>query len=290
MSTAAPGVREGGADRLRLYACQRYLRWTVERAQEWKTDHRPAEADLIMLSIFCRSTRTYEAVVRWLGQQLYSEQALMLNRALFEDMVDIHWVSLNPDLAFERLIQHDKYSRLLRADVQRKWPDFFEGRKPPPIRVTNEERKELKSLFGGSGSKGWTGEPNIEDRLEGILKCWPDEDARRVVRFWHEWVDKINNETLHPSAFFIGRLVEPQVDEDGEGMSITWRFGSTPEWITQALHGALWSYGQTVGLIVKHFGIATTEDHASESKQAQWSFDQAQHWESTGTLESVPKP
>jgi hypothetical protein len=102
--------------------------------------------------------------VRWLGQRLYSEQALMLNRALFEDMVDIHWVSLNPDLATERLIQHDKYSRLLRADVQRKWPDFFEGRKPPPIKVTNEERKELKSLFGGSGSKSWTGRCGPTDR------------------------------------------------------------------------------------------------------------------------------
>ncbi len=38
-------------------------------------------------------TATYEAVVRWLGERAFGEQGLMLNRSLFEDMVDAHFTS-----------------------------------------------------------------------------------------------------------------------------------------------------------------------------------------------------
>jgi hypothetical protein len=281
-----PPVPDGGPDRLRLYTCQRYLRWSIERFQAWNTPHVLEGADAIMLSIFARSTRTYEAVVRWLGDRCFSEQGLMLNRSLYEDMVDIHWVSLNPALAVERFEQHDKYSRLLRADVQRRWPDMFDGRKPPKIKVTNDERKELKRLYGASGSRSWTGEPNIEDRLESILVCWPTDADRYFVEFWHDWVQKLNNETLHLSALSMGRLIKPVFSEDEA--TVEWRFGSTPEWLTQALHGAIWTYAQTMGLVGPHFGIATEEDCNREFERTMRDFAQASHWERTGRLESLP--
>jgi hypothetical protein len=253
--------------------------------QAWDSEVEPAGADLILLSIFARSTRTYEAVVRWLGQRLFSEQGLMLNRSLFEDMVDIHWVSLKPKLAITRLAQHDKYSRLLRADVQRRWPEIFES-KPPKIKVTNEERKELTGLYGGSGSKSWTGEPNIEDRLESIMICWTAPAARRELRFRYEWVQKLNNETLHLSAFSLGRLVQPTIHDDGA--TVEWRFGSTPEWLTQALDGALWTYAQTSGLITDRFGLATEQEKTEAFEVALRDFAQAAVWARTGRLEPPP--
>jgi hypothetical protein len=192
-------------------------------------------SNLVLISIFARSTRTYEAIVRWLGERGFAEQGMMLNRSLFEDMVDAHWVHLNPDLAVERLRQHDLYSRLLRADTQRRLPEWFEDHEPARLRISNRERQELRRLFGKNGSRSWTGVPSVEDRLEQVLACWKTEQDREQVRFFASWVLKLMNEVLHPSAFSLGRLGAPTLTERG---NYEWRFGGTPEWLAQSLHAA----------------------------------------------------
>ena len=67
----------------------------------------------LIATIFARSTRTFEAVVKHLGDKGFGEQGLMLDRSLFEDMVDARWVSLNPELAGERFVAHDGWTRYL---------------------------------------------------------------------------------------------------------------------------------------------------------------------------------
>lgn len=286
MSHEVIPVPDGAPNRVRVYACQRLLRWTVETAQQWRGRAPKPGADLVVLSIFTRSTRTYEAVVRWLAERGFAEQGAMLNRSLFEDMVDIHWVHLNPDLAMERLEQHDKWSRHLRADVQRQFSDWFGGRPGKPPKLSNEEKKELRKLFGAKGEKSWTGAGSLNDRLESILSCWPTEALRDEVRFAHAWTHKTNNETLHLSAFSIARLMAPEETDDGN--SLEWRFGSTTEWLPQALSCALWTYSQTVGLVCDRFGMATQEELNEVLELSNREFRRAAHWERTGRLEPLP--
>lgn len=275
-------VPEGGPQRLRLYTAQRLLRWTVERAQGWPVDRHPRGHELILLSIFARSTRTYEAVVKHLGDHSFGEQGLMLNRSLFEDMIDAHWVSLNAADAVARLADHDLYSRLLRADAQRKHRErWFDGRKPPAIKISNEERKRLRDLYGKKGSRSWTGIGDPEELLESVLVCWNSDDDRHQVRWWADWVQKIHNETLHPSAWSIGRLGAPVLNDSG---NLEWRFGATPEYLTMALTGAWWTYSQTVGLIVKHFGLAPQGQAQELFDSATQAFETASRWERTGSL------
>ena len=59
-----------------------------------------------MLAFFVRSTRTYEAVIGPLSGRRFEAQGAMLNRSLFEDMVDARWIGLNPALAAQRMEQH----------------------------------------------------------------------------------------------------------------------------------------------------------------------------------------
>jgi phosphohistidine phosphatase SixA len=75
---------------VRLRAYQSLLEWVADNAATWTAGQRLNGADLILLSIFARSTRTYEAIVRHLGNHGFGEQGLMLTRSLFEDMVDAH--------------------------------------------------------------------------------------------------------------------------------------------------------------------------------------------------------
>jgi hypothetical protein len=186
----APEDLEKAAHIVRLRACARLMEWVAANAGPMTNGCARGTADLILLSIFARSTRTYEAIVRHLGEKAFGEQGFMLSRSLFEDMVDVHWVSLNEDLAVERLEQHDLYSRLLRADTRRAFPAMFDGQPPAKITVTNEQRKELRRLFGKSGSGSWTGRKSLDD----VLECWKTEDDRQLVRFWEAWVLKTSNE------------------------------------------------------------------------------------------------
>jgi Family of unknown function (DUF5677) len=272
----------GAPERLRLHACQRLLRWVAENAEDWTVGRELDAADLLLLTIFARSTRTYEAVVRWLGERGFGEQGMMLNRSLFEDMVDAHWVSQKPELAVERLQLHDLYSRLLRAETQRRFPEWFDGRRPPALKVTNEQRKEMRRLFGKHGSNSWTGVSSMDERLESVLGCWQTEEDRRQVQFWAAWVHKLMNEVLHPSAFSIGRLGAPTVNAR---QNFEWRFGSTTEWLTQALHAALWTYSQTVGLILDRYCTASQERLAELFGEAHRDFRRAAQWEKTGRLQ-----
>ena len=279
-------IPDGAPNTLRAHACQRLLRWTVEKAQQWNGRAPEPGADLLLLSIFTRSSRTYEAVVRWLAQHGFGEQGAMLNRSLFEDMVDIHWVHLNSNLAVERLEQHDRWSRFLRAEVQREFSDWFDSQRPNPPKLGNEEKQQLRKLFGAKGEKSWTGAGTLNDRLESVLSCWTTEALRREARFAHAWVHKTNNETLHLSAFSIARLMAPKESDDGD--SLEWRFGSTSEWLSQALSCALWTYSQTVGLICDRFGIATQEELAEVLGLSNRDFRRAAHWQRTGRLEPLP--
>jgi hypothetical protein len=181
------------------------MEWCIKYSQSWSGLQRKSSADLVIFTIHARSTRTYEAVVRYLGQAGMGEQGMMLNRSLFEDMVDIHWVHLNPDLALERLELHDRYSRFLRTEVQRTYPEMFDEPVAPP-KISNKDRQKMRKLFGRYGQKSWTGIDRLDQRLESILRCWPTDADRRRVQWWHDWVHKLINETLHPSAWSLGRM------------------------------------------------------------------------------------
>src|SRR3712207_2740432 len=110
-----------GPDALRYHVCERDLRWVAENAAAWTADQPLDGADLLLLTFFARSTRTFEATTRWLAKRAFGEQALMLNRSLYEDMLGTHWISLNEDLAVQRIQEHDLVSRLLRAKTQREF-------------------------------------------------------------------------------------------------------------------------------------------------------------------------
>lgn len=274
-------VPDDAPNNLRLGTCQHLLRWAVDRAESWTSDKDLDASDLIIVTFFVRSGRTYEAIVRCLGESGFGEQAQMLNRSLFEDMIDAHWVSLNRELALKRLEQHDLYSRLLRADTQRKFPGYYDG-PPPPIKVSNEERRELRSLFGRTGSGSWTGVRSLDDRVQAVKGCWRSEDQQSLLLWWAAWVHKTSNELLHPSALSLARIGSPKATPTG---GLEWRFGSTRHLLPHALSAAFYTFSNLVGLIVGEFAPHDTDNLAELVRSAEDSFSSADRWEDTGVFD-----
>ena len=190
-----------------LAHCQKLLAAVTDTVQCWKQHGgRPFRtgADQLIQTIFARSTRTYEAVVEHLGSRGFAEQGAMLNRSLFEDMVDARWVSLNPNLAVERLSQHDRYSQVLRLDVAARFPEYVQDvlkQLDPPM--SHEERTESTGLFGRYGDGPWTG-VSLYDRFKDVESTWAEGLARRQADFIRAWVHRLNNETPSPERLLAG--------------------------------------------------------------------------------------
>src|SRR5680860_1648146 len=84
-------------------ACEGVLDFVRDLTKNWEAFSQPGvftSPNIILTAIFARSTRTYEGVVKHLTGHGFGEQAVMLNRTLFEDMIDARWVSLNPCLLY----------------------------------------------------------------------------------------------------------------------------------------------------------------------------------------------
>lgn len=237
-----------------LAHAQTLLREVTRPIGNWKENGGRAfetVTDVLIQAIFARSTRTYAAVVGHLGDRGFAEQGAMLNRSLFEDMVDARWVSFNPELAIERLRQHDRYSQALRLDVAARFPEYLGNVLPeldPPM--SDEERKKLRDLFGTYGDGSWTG-ISLYERFKAIEGSWDQGLARRQADFMRAWMHRLNNETLHLSAYSLGRLGSPKNIEN----ELHFNLGSTEDYLLDVLWCAFWTYLQTVWLLWDTFGL-----------------------------------
>ncbi len=219
-------------------------------------------AEQLIHAILARSTRTYEAVVEHLGNRGMAEQGAMLNRSLFEDMVDARWVSLNPELALQRLREHDRYSQALRLDVAKRFPEYLPAGtlKELAPAMSEKERKDGQEHFGRFGDGSWTGE-NSYTRFKVVEETWPEGLARRQADFFRAWLHRLNNETLHLSAYSLTRLGAPQLI----GNELHFRLGSTEAYLTQTLGCALWTYWQTALFVFENFGLQQVAEDLEKS-------------------------
>ncbi len=211
-------------------------------------DRIPAEVQeyqQIVLLIFMRATLTYRATLR-LCSSGYVDQAQMLTRSLFEDMVMAYWVAENPDDAPERVVDQIDHMRLLRADVDQQ----HGGELPKDLQKLEERREELNSRFGRYGQKSWSGK-NLFDTLTKVEHAF-GESLRDHIWAYYDIAHKYNNQLLHLSA---GGLSRVALDQNTDAYRL--RLRGTPAAlrgeVEPALFHAFLVYGALCGLFVLEF-------------------------------------
>jgi hypothetical protein len=186
-----------------------------------------------------RSDRTFSVVVKLclLG---YGQQASMLNRSLFEDMISAHFAALRPASANRLMGWHEEYVRLRRARMYRQHGIPYTGAPPPdwsPLR-----KKRMQRLFRRNS---WTGRslPQLVKKVEAM---WPNEDEKaslwRMHDFWHQGL----NIVLHHSARSLNYGYK--VADDG---TVTFALGPSKALVPLALGFAFWTYSNMVSLTVE---------------------------------------
>jgi hypothetical protein len=240
----------------RIRACERLYEYAKGLTKSWPG--RPLEdtADGLIAALFGRSLDTFKAAIT-LASQGYGAQAAMLNRSLFEDMVDAHWVATDPDAATQRYSDHHDHGRMLLADAVRKYPEHYADIKLPEF--DEAERKRLDDLYTRWGSKPWSG-INLHTRVGLVEHHWKDEASRNTLWFFHDIAHRENNQTLHVSAASLNANV--RLSEDSETLSF--HVGPRPDMIDRALFGAFWIFDATIGLVHERFGIELDDNTRAE--------------------------
>ncbi|MFN8161718.1 MAG: DUF5677 domain-containing protein [Solirubrobacterales bacterium] len=236
-----------------LRACEKLLDFVLGAIVPWRGRALEREHDGLIAAIFARTTNTYWSALE-LARMGFGEQASMLNRSLFEDMVDLHWIADNPETAIEHYDQHNRHGEMLLADALRKHPEFMPAGELPAVH--SEERARLDKLFGQYGHRSWT-TTTLYDRVESIEHWWGQRDDVRHLQFFRDVVHRDNNQLLHVSAHSLNQMVR-RSGPDAGGLAL--KLGPGDEYLDRALFSSFWIYAQSVGLLLEHFEFAEHHD------------------------------
>jgi hypothetical protein len=189
----------------------------------WSQRPRPqstmSEATANCLAILGRSLEIYDAVLA-LVRAGRSLSALMLDRALFEDMVAAFWISLpdNRESGVQRIRDQEDHIVLLSNDVIRKYPHrVLIG--PEENADLEAKRKQFEKLFGENGERTWFG--SIYKAIGEIAPIWErlggeEETLRVYYAIVHAHINRHVHNTVSSIKRSFDRYDQPRKVDDFE--------------------------------------------------------------------------
>lgn len=209
------------------------------------------EEYLVRAALLVRSPPLVEATLQ-LAETGFGRETMMLNRALFELMVDAYWAQAEPALADERFLAHARYTQHLQRGVARRYPEVFEA--PKEESLPSEELEDSTSRFGRYAEKSWTG-MNLYQRVEFFETYLADqgEAGRRQLWFVFDVLHDLNNGELHPSSWSLGRALQRLPRNEGGGLQF--RVGPEPELAAFAISSTWWIFVQILDLMHEVCGV-----------------------------------
>ena len=178
-----------------------------------------SEATANCLAILGRSLEIYDAVLA-LSRTGRALPALMLDRALFEDLVAAYWISHpdNRESGVQRIRDQEDHIVLLSNDVIRKYPHRVLV-DPEEHKDLEARRKEFENVFGAHGHKTWFGD--VYTAIGEIAPIWErlggeEETLRVYYAFVHRHINLHVHNTVSSIKRNLGRYDEPRKVDDFE--------------------------------------------------------------------------
>jgi len=193
---AAVILAEKGINRLRFASAEDLLGHGAALIDETGRESLSG-ARALLTAQATRAAHTFEAVIAncRIGRGV---QAAMLNRSLFDDVLDIHWVAANPELAPERATEHDRLIALAEHQLEAKF-----GRTDQPLDPAQEtELEQLVEVYGGPRNafqESWH-RASFEDCFGLLKERWKgEEEVGEYLDYIYEVIQRRNNLMIHPS-------------------------------------------------------------------------------------------
>jgi hypothetical protein len=208
--------------------------------------HEEPEKQVVQFALLVRSPPLVEAALT-LAEAGFGREAMMLNRPLFELMLDAYWAGTEPELADERFLAHARYTQHLQRGVARQYPEL--GVTPGGESLPPEEVKASSGIFGRHASRSWTG-LTVKKRVEVFENHLMDsgDSGRRQLWFVFDVLHDLNNGEIHPSSWSLSRALRRVPTADG-AYQLQFRVGPEPEFSAFALGFTWWVFVQLLDLM-----------------------------------------
>ena len=191
-----------------------------------------------------RAVHVFEAILANVGIGR-GVAASMLNRALLEDVLSVHWVAANKAAAPGQADRHERATSLGERRLMHRHA------RPDVDPLTDQEEAELNVLareFDGF-QLSWTGEKPAA--LEALVRDRVQPSDRGAVDFIYEVVQRQNNTLLHASPAGYSLAMSP-------GRANVNRAGPDERWPDALSHGAAAFY-LIFRLIAQEFALDYTK-------------------------------
>lgn len=231
-----------------LAACDRLHDFTIAMREPWGGRAIDGLHEQLMLIVFSRSSNTFCGATE-LARVGFGAQAAMLNRSLFEDMIDAHWITVKPELAVQRIGEHHLHGQMLLADAARA-EELMPAHEIPSFDATR--RAELDETFGQYGEKSWTA-LGTYSRVMDVEHLW-DDQGRKDLHTHRRLVHRESNQLLHLSAFSMSGQIRERTED-----TLTLALGPSDQYVEKALFAAFWTYGQLTSVVRDTFGFDDDE-------------------------------
>ena len=212
-------------------ACYALRRFVFE--QRPKRLPRDDEPTAVVAYTFARSLKTYRGSLQ-LCRLGYGEQAGMLNRSLFEDMVVSYWVDLMGDEAVQRLADHHELAvEIYRESLEREGAVDEAAALP---RMAATRRNELAAEYGRHGERAWMGKGrSLYNLLGEIEHRWTNPEERALLWRMYRRAHRFNNLLLHHSMNALNHVASTSRIEDD---SLIMQAGPTAHHVEGSLFSA----------------------------------------------------
>ena len=246
-------LNEDRINGLRFASAEELLGRGAELVDE--TGRSPVKGSQVLLvAQATRAIHTFEGVI---GNCIIGRgvQASMLNRSLYEDVLDIHWVAENPDLAPTRADEHDRLIALAEHQLETK----FDRTDRALSEGEEQELAKLISLYGGP-RRAFTADwhrASFDDCFDLLKGRWDDEEeAAAFFDYIYDVMQRRNNLLLHPSP-----TAFRQTFAGGGGKTLN-RAGPDGRWVT-ALRDGCGAFYLVMRVLAEEFDL--DKEPAAES-------------------------
>jgi len=223
----------------------------------------------LIIALYARASTTLQALVL-LVENGYGQQAMILNRAVFELLVDAYWIDANRDLAAERFVQHARFQQHLQREGLAPYADRLDLQIPEE-RLGKTELTELRKLYRRSAGS-WTGR-SVKERVENIIESFDEEFDREQLRTLHDIVYRLDNQELHPSPWSLKRVLR-RVPFESAGEMLQFRIAPEPELGPHAVRCGWWMYLQVLHLLIDLFEAPLEDALDRLREEAPWARSQ----------------
>lgn len=204
---------------------------------------------VIPVALFARSVSLVESVLV-LAEAGHGREMIMLNRPLFESMVDAYWAAIDPERAERRFVAQARHTQHLRGELAQTRLDLFPEAASAQS-LDEAELRELEKTFGRHGQRSWTG-LGLRARVDEVALMF--EDAAEQLQLSYNIHNQLANAELHSTSWSLARGLRRVRTADGSER-IQVRVGPEPELVVTALQQTWWVFGHHLGLIHRLAGI-----------------------------------